>query len=124
MPQQPANWSNKFFATLIKEGKKYGYHVNEKKSWLILKNENDLNKAKSIFSDLSIKITTEGQRHLGAALGSESFKEAYVNEKVAEWHKELHKPPIVHLLMVIDINLHIMYGLYRILPIYSNQLKI
>ena len=25
--------------------------------------------------------------------------------------------------MVIDINLHIMYGLYRILPIYSNQLE-
>ena len=71
------------------------YHVNEKKSWLILKNENDLNKAKSIFSDLSIKITTEGQRHLGAALGSESFKEAYVNETVAEWHKELEHLSII-----------------------------
>ena len=57
---------------------------------------NDLNNAKSIiFSDLSIKITTEGQRHLGAALGSESFKEAYVNEKVAEWHKELEHLSII-----------------------------
>ena len=46
------------FTTLINEGKKYGYHVNEKKSWLILKNANDLNNAKSIFTDLSIKITT------------------------------------------------------------------
>ena len=86
---------HKFFTTLIKEGEKYGYHVNEKKSWLILKNENDRNKAKSICSDLSIKITTEGQRHLGAALGSESFKEAYVNEKVAEWHKELEHLSII-----------------------------
>ena len=60
-----------------------------------MKNENDLNKAKSSFSDLSIKITTEGQRHLGAALGSESFKEAYVNEKVAKWHKELEKLSII-----------------------------
>ena len=75
---------HKFFYLSNKGREKYGYHVNEKKSWLILKNENDLNKAKSIFSHLSIKITTEGQRHLGAALGSESFKEAYVNEKVAK----------------------------------------
>ena len=60
-----------------------------------MKNENDLKKAKSIFSDLSIKITTEGQRHLGAALGSQSFKEAYVNEKVAEWHKKLEHLSII-----------------------------
>ena len=60
-----------------------------------MKNANDLNNAKSIFSDTSIKITTEGQRHLGAALGSESFKEAYVNEKIAEWHKELEHLSII-----------------------------
>ena len=52
---------DEFFTTLIKEGKKYGYHANEKKSWPVLKNANDLNNAKSIFSDLSTKITTEGQ---------------------------------------------------------------
>ena len=44
-------------------------HVNEKKSWLILKNGNDLNKAKSIFSDLSIKLTTEGQTTSGSSPG-------------------------------------------------------
>ena len=50
---------HEFFITLIKEGKTYGYHVNEKKSWLILKSANDQNKAKSIFSELFMKITTE-----------------------------------------------------------------
>ena len=85
---------HEFFNTLIKEGKIW-LHINETKSWLILKNANDLNNETSFFSDWSIKITTEGQRHLGAALGSESFKEAYVNEKVAEWHKELEHLSII-----------------------------
>ena len=34
-----------FFNRLIIEGAKYGYYVNPGKSWLILKNETDLNKA-------------------------------------------------------------------------------
>ena len=38
-----------------------------------------------IFSETTINITTEGRKHLGAALGSRDFFEEYVDEKVEEW---------------------------------------
>ena len=41
--------------------------------------------AESIFASTSIQITAEGQRHLGAALGTRSFAEAYVRQKVETW---------------------------------------
>ena len=41
--------------------------------------------AKEIFSETTINITTEGRKHLGAALGSREFFEEYVDEKVEEW---------------------------------------
>ena len=77
-----------FFNCLQEEGKRFGYLVNAKKSWLILKSSNNLSRAQSIFKDSKIQITTEGQGHLGAALGSESFRESYINDKVIEWIKE------------------------------------
>ena len=45
--------------------------------------------ARLIFGDTKINITTEGKRHLGAALGSTAFKEQYVSDKVEEWCEEL-----------------------------------
>ena len=78
-----------FFQHLSEEGIKYGYFVNEVKSWLILRNEHDLEEANEIFKNFDIQITTEGQRHLGAALGTKSFKEKYVGDKVKNWIKEL-----------------------------------
>ena len=76
---------------VISEGKKYGYFVNESKSWLILKDNNQLEDAKMIFQDSAIKFTTEGKRHLGAAIGSEEFREHYVKEKVKIWCDEMEK---------------------------------
>ena len=72
-----------FLNCLIIEGAKYGYYVNPGTSWLILKNETDLNKANDLFQDLEIQITTEGQRLLGAVTGAESFKEEYVANLVS-----------------------------------------
>ena len=46
-------------------------------------------KAQSVFKDTNIKTTTEGQRHLGAVIGSEIFKQKYVQEKIVQWIKEL-----------------------------------
>ena len=80
-----------FFNRLIIEGAKYGYYVNPGKSWLILKNATDLNKANDVFHDLKIQITTEGQRLLGAVIGAESFKEEYVANLVSTWCLELEK---------------------------------
>ncbi|PFX16406.1 hypothetical protein AWC38_SpisGene19321 [Stylophora pistillata] len=45
--------------------------------------------AKEMFAETSIKITTEGLKHLGAALGSRSYLEQYVGSKVEEWVKEV-----------------------------------
>ena len=59
-------WKN-----LISEGKKFGYLVNEKISWLILK---DHGKLKLSVLNTGIKLTTDGQRHLGAAIGSSNFR--------------------------------------------------
>ena len=40
--------------TIILEGPKFGYHVNESKSWLIIKDNNKLDYAKEMFYDTSI----------------------------------------------------------------------
>ena len=45
-------------------------------------------KAKEIFGD-TVNITTEGKRHLGAVIGSDSFKREYCEGKVNTWIKEL-----------------------------------
>ena len=65
-----------------------GYTPNAKKSVLIVKPElYDL--ALDIFRDSGVIITKEGQRHLGAVIGTEEFKKKYMEEKVNEWVKEV-----------------------------------
>ena len=68
-------WKN-----LISEGKKFGYLVNEKKSWLILKGHGKFQGARHLFSNTGIKLTTDG--HLGAAIGPSNFRAQYITEKV------------------------------------------
>ena len=36
-----------------------------------------------------MKITTEGKKHLGALIGSKSFKREVITEKVKKWMEEL-----------------------------------
>ena len=40
-----------------------------------------MQKAQSFFKDTNTKITTEGQRHLGAVIGSETFKKKICSRK-------------------------------------------
>ena len=40
---------------------------------------------------LTINVTIEGLKHLGAVLGSRTFLEEYVGEKVDEWVNEVTK---------------------------------
>ena len=79
-------WTN-----IVNEGDRFGYYVNEKKSWLILKNETLLETANNLFANTKINITTEGKRHLGAAISSNEFRVKYVTEKVDEWIDELRR---------------------------------
>ena len=66
-------------------GPKYGYFPNPAKTVLILKGKECQPKANILFGPHGIKITTDGERHLGAAIGSKQFKEDYVKAKVDSW---------------------------------------
>ena len=65
-----------------------GYFPNASKSWLILK-PGKMNQAQTIFEDSGINITLDGKRHLGAAIGSQNFKEKFVRQKVDDWVREI-----------------------------------
>ena len=68
-----------------KEGENYGYYVKPAKSWLILKDPMLLEECQQLFSSSPINITIEGKRHLGAAIGSDEFKNTYIDEKIQKW---------------------------------------
>ena len=72
----------KWWSTIISEGSNFGYTVNEDESWIIVKNKNLLNEVEQTFSNSDVKFTTEGKRHLGAAVGSSDFRKVYATEKV------------------------------------------
>ncbi len=75
-----------WFDILCEMGPSYGYFPNSSKSILIVKDEECAVRAKSIFKDFpSLKITKEGERHLGAVVGSEEFRKKYIEEKVRAW---------------------------------------
>ena len=62
-------------------GPKLGYYSEASKSWLIDK-EKAKQRAFTVFKDTAIKITTEGQRYLGAVIGSFKYKRKYVQNKI------------------------------------------
>ena len=62
-------------------GPSLGHYPNAKKCWLVTKPEKE-NEAMEIFGDTAIKIWTQGQKHLGAVLGSRAYLEEYMKGKV------------------------------------------
>ena len=74
----------------IEIGPEYGYFPNASKTWLIVKEES-LSHAQDVFCGSGVQITNEGNRHLGAAIGSNSFREKYVKDKVATWVEEIDR---------------------------------
>ena len=76
-------WDN-----LVAKGPRYGYFPNGMKTWLVVKS--DLYEtAADIFAGTGVQITTQGRRHLGAALGCRSFVESFVSDQVNKWVEEL-----------------------------------
>ena len=73
---------------LVSCGEDYGYSANASKTWLVVKPEH-LAQANEIFADSGVQITSEGRRHLGAALGTKSFTDAFVSKKVQDWVQEI-----------------------------------
>ncbi|XP_073243955.1 uncharacterized protein [Porites lutea] len=80
------NW----YRQLSKEGQKFGYLVNGTKSWLIVKSRELEEEAKRVFGE-EVNITTEGQRHLGAVIASQEYKDQYCEEKVRAWKEEIER---------------------------------
>jgi hypothetical protein len=74
----------KWWDALLANGPAYGYFPKPSKTWLIVKEEH-LEEARKVFEGTGVQFTSEGQRHLGAALGSPSFKDCYVKKKIDEW---------------------------------------
>ena len=52
-------------------------------------------KAKEIFGECGVTITTSGERHMGAVVGSETFKEKYVTEKVEKWVNDIEELSVI-----------------------------
>ncbi len=82
-------WDN-----LTSSGPAFGYHANAIKTWLITK-EQYLSKAKDLFRNNQINITSAGRPHLGAGLGSTDFINQHVNAKVTSWCEELQQLSMV-----------------------------
>ena len=68
----------------------YGYYPNANKTWLIVK-DSIHEEAKSMFKSTGVSITVEGKRHLGAAIGTNSFVKSYVERKISGWILELDR---------------------------------
>ena len=66
---------------LSDQGPTFGYHPNASKTYLVVKQEHEVH-ATQLFADTDVHITIHGKRHLGAALGSKTFTEEYVSNKV------------------------------------------
>ena len=81
--QLRAWWEN-----LSLSGPTFGYHPNGSKTHLVVKEEHE-ERARQIFRDTDIQISIHGKRHLGAALGSRTFTEEYVRDKVQGWLQEI-----------------------------------
>ena len=77
-----------WYEALCDVGVNSGYHVNRAKIWLILKDSSVESRAKALFGD-AVQLTTEGQRHLGAVIGSVAFKEEYCGRLALKWQTEL-----------------------------------
>ncbi|PFX13573.1 hypothetical protein AWC38_SpisGene22326, partial [Stylophora pistillata] len=69
-------------------GPDIGYFPNGKKCWIIAKPEKEA-LVREAFKDTAINVTVEGQKHLGAVIGSRDYLQDYVNEKVTSWVNEV-----------------------------------
>ena len=63
---------------VVRSGPDYGYNPNAEKTILIVKRTEDLLRAKTLFSNTGVNITCEGERHLGAVIGSDDFRTKYI----------------------------------------------
>ena len=71
-----------------KYGPLLGYNPKASKSWIIVKNEK-YDDAINEFQNTNINITTEGHKYLGGVIGINGYNEAYANNLVNDWVKQI-----------------------------------
>ena len=106
-----------------------GYYAKPSKSWLIVKPEHK-EYAEQVFAGTGLQITTQGQRHLGAVIGSEEYKDDYVTKQVEKWIGELEMlgevakidPHVAYCAYVFGLQHRYTY-LLRTIPNISEKLK-
>ena len=76
----PLSFLFQWWRHLSSVGPDFGYFSDASKTILIVKTEY-LAPAESIFASANIQITVQGQRNLGAALGTCAFTEAYMSHR-------------------------------------------
>ena len=81
----------KWWDILNVTGPKYGYYPKPSKTILIVKDPSNLQRAHEIFDQTGVKVTTSGERHLGAVIGSPEFRAEYVNNKIAKWIQDVEQ---------------------------------
>ena len=81
----------KWWDCIIEQGARFGYLVNNEKSWLIIKNDALSQQATELFQETNINITCEGKRHLGAAIGSSEFHKSYAEKNISKWCNEIEQ---------------------------------
>ena len=81
----------KWWDILNEAGPKFGYYPKPIKTILILKDHENLQLATEIFSNTDIQITTTGERHLGAVIGSRQFRSEYVTDKINKWIQDVEE---------------------------------
>ena len=69
---------------LKEEGPAYGYFPKPTKTHLIVKNLEDLERAQLLFAGDGVKVTIDGERHIGAVVGSDEFRKEYIAKKGRE----------------------------------------
>ena len=62
----------------------------ESNTILIVKESFQAN-AKAIFGKSGINVSTRGERHMRAVIGSERFKDGYVSKNVQKWDQNIEQ---------------------------------
>jgi len=79
----------KWWEYLQANGPDFGYCPKPAKTILLIKDSSLMQATQKILKDDGIKITDQGERLLGSVIGTDSFREQYIKNKVESWVKDL-----------------------------------
>ena len=85
---EPIEQLKKWWDELCRLVPKFGYYPEGSKSSLVIR-KNAEERAKRVFKQANIRITTEGKRHIGEVIGTTNYQQNYIKEKIDKWITEL-----------------------------------